>query len=382
MALRDAPPGSRLRRDVESMMIAGERGRALVDRILAFSRSGVAERVAVPVEEVVRETLALLTAKLPAGVVVEESLRTARAAVMGDATQIHQVLMNLVTNSVQAMPSGGTLRVSLEAAHIDAPRVATTGTVEAGDYLVLEVADTGTGIPVGILEKIFDPFFTTKEVGVGTGLGLSLVHGIVTGLGGAIDVATALGEGTVFTVYLPRTADVADVPKSGEGDEATMRRGGQEQVLVVDDEASLLRLATETLSELGYAPVAFRASAAALAVFLADPDRFDAVITDESMPGLTGSELIRKIRAVRPQIPVVLMTGLANAAVIQRAKDAGATEVLRKPLSARQLATAVERVLHEARPPVTGNPAARSTPRAAQPQRRGSGSSRTRRARR
>ncbi|TMG91263.1 MAG: response regulator, partial [Betaproteobacteria bacterium] len=243
-------------------------------------------------------------------------------------------------------------------------------------------ADTGTGIPAGILEKIFDPFFTTKEVGVGTGLGLSLVHGIVTGLGGAIDVATALGEGAVFTVYLPRTADVADVPKSGKGGEAATRRGSQQRILVVDDEASLLRLATETLSELGYAPVGFRASAAALAVFLADPERFDAVITDESMPGLTGSELIRKIRAIRPEIPIVLVTGLANAAVIQRAKDAGATEVLRKPLSARQLATAVERVLHEAHPPVTGKPAVLSTPRAAQPQRRGGGSSRTRPARR
>src|SRR5437899_911789 len=331
MALRDAPAGSRLRRDIESIMIAGERGRALVDRILAFSRSGLGERVAVPVQEVVRETLALLTAKLAAGIVIEERLHAARAAVMGDATQIHQVLMNLVTNSVQAMPSGGTMRVSLDAAHIDASRLATTGTVEAGDYSVLQGADTGTGIAAGILEKIFDPFFTTKEVGVGTGLGLSLVHGIVTGLGGAIDVATALGEGAVFTVYLPRTADVADVPKSGKGGEAATRRGSQQRILVVDDEASLLRLATETLSELGYAPVGFRASAAALAAFLADPEPFDAVITDESMPGLTGSELIRKIRAVRPEIPIVLVTGLANAAVIQRAKDAGATEVLRKP---------------------------------------------------
>ena len=150
----------------------------------------------------------------------------------------------------------------------------------------------------------------------------------------------------------------------------------------MDDEASLLRLATETLSELGYAPVGCRASAAALAAFLADPERFDAVITDESMPGLTGSELTRKIRAIRPEVPIVLVTGLANAAVIQRAKDAGATEVLRKPLSARQLATAVERVLHEAHPPVTGKPAVLSTPRAAQPQRRGGGSSRTRPARR
>src|SRR5207237_8736345 len=147
-------------------------------------------------------------------------------------------LMNLVTNSVQAMPSGGTMRVSLEAAHIDAPRLATTGTVEAGDYVVLQVADTGTGIPAGILEKVFDAFFTTKEVGVGTGLGLSLVHGIVTGLGGAIDVSTTVGKGSIFTVYLPRAGDVTD--------EATVRKrapsnavpGDRQRILVVDDEES------------------------------------------------------------------------------------------------------------------------------------------------
>jgi DNA-binding NtrC family response regulator len=179
-------------------------------------------------------------------------------------------------------------------------------------------------------------------------------------------------------VYLPRTTDVVDAPKSARGKEAATRHGGQEQILVVDDEASLLRLVTETLTHLGYAPIGFTAGAAALAAFLADPDRFDAVVTDESMPGVPGTELIRKIRAVRPQIPIVLVTGLANAAVIQRAKDAGATEVVRKPLSARQLATTVERVLRQARPPVAG-PFFR-TPRAPQLRRRGV-STRTRPAR-
>ncbi len=134
---------------------------------------------------------------------IDDRLRAGDAAVMGDATQIHQVLMNLVTNAVQAMPSGGTLRVSLDRARVEAARAATTGTVAAREYVVLEVADTGSGIPPEILERIFDPFFTTKEVGVGTGLGLSLVHGIVTGLGGVIDVATIVGKGSVFTVYLP-----------------------------------------------------------------------------------------------------------------------------------------------------------------------------------
>jgi PAS domain S-box-containing protein len=345
MAMRDAPAGSRLRRDLDSIMIAGERGRALVDRILAFSRSGVGERVAVHVEDVVRETLGLFVAKLPNGIALEDRLRAGRAAVMGDATQIHQVLMNLVTNAVQAMPSGGTLRVSLDRAKVDPPRVATTGTVAARDYLVLEVADTGSGIPPETLERIFDPFFTTKEVGVGTGLGLSLVHGIVTGLGGAIDVATTVGKGSVFTVYLPRAGDVASVDEPRRRAQPSTRRGKRQRVLVVDDEESLVRLATQTLTELGYTPVGFTSSATAIEAFLADPQRFDAVITDESMPGTSGSELIRKLRAIRPKIPIVLVSGYLNAAVVQRAREAGADEVLKKPLSARELATSLARVL-------------------------------------
>jgi PAS domain S-box-containing protein len=349
MALRGAPAGSRLRRDLDSIMIAGERGRALVDRVLAFSRSGVGERVAVHVEEVVRETLRLFAAKMPDRIALEERLRAGRAAVMGDATQIHQVLMNLVTNAVQAMSSGGTLRVSLDRASIHLPRVATTGTVAASDYVVLEVADTGSGIPPEVLDRIFDPFFTTKEVGVGTGLGLSLVHGIVTGLGGAIDVTTTVGKGSVFTVYLPCAGNVTDMRKPRKRAEPETRRGDRERVLIVDDEESLVRLATQTLSELGYTPVGFTASAAALDAFLADPKRFDAVITDESMPGLSGSELIRSVRQIRPTIPILLVSGYLSAMVVQRAREAGADEVLKKPLSARQLATSLGRLLQTAK---------------------------------
>jgi PAS domain S-box-containing protein len=346
MALRDAPAGSRLRRDLDSIMIAGERGRALVDRILAFSRSGVGERVAVHVEDVVRETLGLFAARSPPGIAIEDRLRSGRSTVMGDATQIHQVLMNLVTNAVQAMPSGGTLRVSLDRAQADLPRVVTTGTFAAKDYVVLEVADTGSGIPPAILERIFDPFFTTKEVGVGTGLGLSLVHGIVMGLGGAIDVATTVGKGSVFTVYLPRAGDVAtNVGEPKRRAQPATRRGERQRVLVVDDEESLVRLATRTLTELGYTPVGFTASATAVEAFLADPQRFDAVITDESMPGTSGSELIRTMRAIRPEMPIVLVSGYLNAAVVRRAREAGADEVLKKPLSARDLATSLARVL-------------------------------------
>jgi len=345
MALRNVRAGTRLRRDIESIMIAGERGHALVERILAFSRSGVGEQVAVHVEAVVRETLALFAAKLPEHISIERQLHAGSAAVMGDPTQIHQVLMNLLTNAVQAMPSTGTLRVSLDRIPVQARRVVTTGSIAAREYVVMEVSDSGTGIPAEILEKIFDPFFTTKEVGVGTGLGLSLVHGIVTGLGGAIDVATSLGKGSVFKVYLP-VADHVAVPKEpGKRLERRTRRLARGRVMVIDDEEALVKLATETLTELGCAAVGFTSGAKAIEAFLAAPEQFDAVITDESMPGASGSELIRRMRALRPTVPILLVSGYLSPAVIERAREAGATDVLKKPLLARDLQTALERVL-------------------------------------
>jgi nitrogen-specific signal transduction histidine kinase/CheY-like chemotaxis protein len=371
MALRNVRAGSRLRRDIESIMIAGERGRALVERILAFSRSGVGERVALHVEQVVRETLALFAAKVPRHIVIERRLYAGSAAVLGDPTQIHQVLMNLLTNAVQAMPSGGTLRVSLDRLHLPASRVVTTGSLAAREYVVMGVSDSGSGISAEIFEKIFDPFFTTKEVGVGTGLGLSLVHGIVTGLGGAIDVATTLGKGSQFNVYLPLAGEVAMASEPRKPVKRVTRRTGQGRVLVVDDEEALVKLATDTLTELGYSAVGFTSSPKALERFLENPEQFDAVITDESMPGASGSELIRKMRALRPTMPILLVSGYLNAAVIERAREAGATELLKKPLRVRQLEIALERVLLPTNSPTTNDLASsKLSGRATKPQRK------------
>jgi PAS domain S-box-containing protein len=343
MALRDAAKGTRLRRDLDSILTAGERGRALVDRVLAFSRSGVGERVAVHVEEAVREALDLLAAKLPQGIRIEAKLRAGPAAMLGDPTQIHQVLMNLGTNAVQAMTAGGTLSVSLDAVHFDAPRAATIGNVAVGEYIVLGVSDSGIGIPPEILDRIFDPFFTTKEVGTGTGLGLSLVHGIVAELGGAIDVTSTPGAGSRFTVYLPRSGDALE---SLQKEELEMPRGDGQRVLVVDDEEPLVKLATRTLEELGYAAAGFTSSAAALSAFRAEPGRFHALITDERMPGMSGSALIREVRSIHKSIPIVLMSGFVGGPVLRNAREAGADEVLKKPLSARDLADSLARVLH------------------------------------
>ena len=344
MALRGAKAGSRLRRDIDSILTAGERGRALVDRILAFSRSGVGERMPVHVQRVVRETLTLVAAKIPSDVRIEERLRAGRSAVLGDPTQIHQVLMNLVTNAAHAMPAGGKLRILLERSQLDAPRTMTVGSLSAGEYIVLKVIDAGTGIAPEIRERIFDPFFTTKEVGVGSGLGLSLVHGIVLGLGGAIDVISTVGEGSTFIVYLPRFGEIRGNRKNARI--ATSITGGhRERILVVDDEPSLVNLLSETLRELGYCPVGHTSSLAALEAFRASPQEFDALITDESMPGSSGSELIRKIKAIRPAIPTLLVSGYLSNAVLQTAQNAGADDVLRKPIYFREIAATLARLL-------------------------------------
>jgi len=319
-------------------MIAGERGRALVERILAFSRAGVGERVAVNVQQVVREALDLLVGAMPSAVRVEPVLNAAGAAVLGDSTQLHQLLMNLATNAIQAMPNGGTLRVALERVSLARPTEATTATIEAGEYVVLSVADDGCGIAPGIAERIFDPFFTTKDVGSGTGLGLSLVHGIVAEFGGALNVVSAVGEGSTFSIYLPY---YGDAPAQRASKLQAMPRGTRQQVLVVDDEEPLARLMAQTLTELGYVPVLFGSAAEALTAFKAQPERFDAVITDERMPGLSGGTLIRAMRAVRASLPVVLVSGYLGSAIVERARQAGADGVLRKPLVRTELAQAL-----------------------------------------
>jgi PAS domain S-box-containing protein len=339
MALRDAPMGGRLRRDLNSIMTAGERGRALVERILAFSRSGVGERVAVHVQQVVAEALELVRARLPAGQTIESDLQVGRAAMLGDPTQVHQVVMNLASNALQAMAhkaAGGRLQVSLALRRLDASKLTSTGTLPPGEYLLLRVADEGSGIAPDIIERIFDPFFTTKEVGVGTGLGLSLVHGIVTEVGGAVDVVSTPGKGAEFSVFLPRSGDAPDDVAPVE---SLLPRGQGQRVLIVDDEEPLLSLACETLSELGYQTSGHTSSLSALDTFRASPHGFDALITDERMPAMAGSVLISEVRALRPTLPVLLVSGYPAEAQAQ------ADVVLKKPLSARELASALARLL-------------------------------------
>jgi PAS domain S-box-containing protein len=356
LAQQRAPEGSALRRYLDSVMHAAERARTLVDRILGFSRTGAAERAPVDVQKVVEETLDLLRAALPRNVRLEVELKAANLAVMGDATRIHQVIMNLCTNAVQAMQeAGGVLRVGVEEVDLKAPRTVRHDQLPVGSYVRVVVSDTGCGIPPELVDRIFEPFFTTKRLGEGTGLGLSLVHGIVGDLGGVIDLETRPGEGTTVSIWLPLWG-VAARPASEAPRE--LRLGQGEAVLVVDDEAALVAVTEEMLTELKYKPLGVVSSTAALQVFRTDPGRFDAVLTDEMMPDLTGTQLAREIAGLRPDLPVILMSGRGGEEMSQRAAAAGVRELLRKPLQKIDLADALARALSErrierARPPVT-----------------------------
>jgi len=344
MAMREAVEGGRQQRDLQQIMIAGERGRALVDRVLAFSRNAIGERVPVHLDAVVREAAELLEAGLPAGVSMRVKLEGGRGAVLGDATQVHQVVMNLATNALQAMPDGGELVISVEAVARAQHFAVTTGSLPAAKYLVLRVSDTGHGIAADVFEKIFDPFFTTKDAAVGNGLGLSLVHGIVGELGGAVDVFTEPNRGSAFSVWLPFGGEVDVVTKRAV---PLLPRGNGEAVMVVDDEVALMELVLRMLTDLGYDAQGYGSSRAALEAFRQSPRAFDVVITDERMPGLSGTELIREIRSMRPAMPILLVSGFPATV---EAEEAAPDAVLRKPISARALAEGLRSLMTSSLP--------------------------------
>ncbi len=342
LAQKEAADGSALRRHIDAAISAAMRAKSLVERILAFSRSGMGDRVAIRAQSVVAEALDAVAASLPPGIRLERRLDASDAAVLGDPTQVHQVVMNLCANAIQAMGSTGTLTVTLERTEEDAPMCAACS-LPSGRYLCLTVGDTGAGIAPAILKRIFDPFFTTRAIGVGTGLGLSLVHGIVADLGGGIEIDSRVDAGSTFTIYLPLyrgepVALAADAP-------AAVASGRGETILLVDDEETLVRLGEEMIAGLGYEPVGFTSSSLALQAFAADPGRFDAVLSDEAMPEMTGTELVLEIHRIRPEIPAVLMSGFVTPGLSARSLHAGVAEVLAKPLVSGEIGRCLASVL-------------------------------------
>ncbi|HEV7914077.1 MAG TPA: ATP-binding protein [Albitalea sp.] len=337
LARSGAEQGSALARYLDGVMTAGQRAKALVERILAFSRSGMGERAPVHVQSVVAEALDMLRPSLPPSITVTRTLEAGDTAVIGDATQIHQVVMNLCTNAMHAMQDGGVLTVSLALRRSEEASVLTTGELPGGDYVCLTVRDNGQGIEPEAVHRIFDPFFTTKRVGVGTGLGLSLVHGIVTDLGGGIDVASTPSAGSTFTVWLPCSGRAAAAAHT----EAGVPHGDGQRILLVDDEVALVHLGEEMLAALGYEPAGYTSSVDALAAFAAEPQGFDAVLSDETMPQLSGSQMALRIREIRPDIPIVLMSGYVGSQIATLARQARVDDLLPKPLVSRDIAKAL-----------------------------------------
>jgi signal transduction histidine kinase len=342
MAQDAAAPGSAQARHLDKVLQAALRGKALVDRILAFSRGGAHASTVFELEPVVEEVLNLLAASLRPGVVLERALDAGGARLRGDPTQAFEAIMNLCTNAMQAMPRGGMLSVQLERVRTIDARVLSHSRLAAGDHVALSVADQGEGITAAVMERLFEPFFTTRGAQSGTGLGLAVVHGVVAEFGGALDVQSAPGQGARFTLYFPECTDAAAPALAPAG--GTPGGAGQ-ALLVVDDETDLVALAEEMLTGLGYRPVGYADPTAALQALLDEPQRFAAVITDEVMPRLSGTQLTRALRERLPQLPVLLVSGYGGALLARRAAAAGVTRVLAKPLRRAELSRVLAEVL-------------------------------------
>jgi signal transduction histidine kinase len=342
MLVEEAPADSPLKRYAQNVLTAASRGRELVEQILTYSRSQHGKRAPVDIAPVVAEALELVRGSLPKGISLVANASESPLVVTGDATRLHQVVMNLCSNAIQAISGGGSLGVALEAADLSTERALSHGTLRPGRYVRLTVKDSGSGMDEATLSRIFEPFFTTKEAGRGTGLGLSLVYAIVTDSGGAVDVKSAPEQGSTFTVYLPHTPVTL---LAVEAAAAASYRGHGERVLLIDDEEPVLAATAEVLSRLGYEAVSFSDSHAALAAFEASPEGFDVVVTDEAMPGLTGTGLARVLRRHRPDLPIVLVSGY-GATQTQQALAAGVSELLTKPIQSHEMATTLARVLH------------------------------------
>ena len=341
LGIEHSTPGSPLRRYLENIVMAANRARELVARILAFSRPGVGNAAPLVLQKILGEVRNLSAAALPRGVTVQLQLPEAPLIVAGDASQLHQMFANLVTNAVQALGGAGRVAVRATQVGIDSERVCTVGRLRPGPYARVDVTDTGIGMTAAEVERIFDPFFTTKPVGEGTGLGLSLVHGIVLDHDAALEVDSRKGTGTTFRVFLPLAAgEPAQEPAP-----LAAPAGRGEVILVVDDEESLVHLAEEVLAGLGYEPVGCVGAGQALRVFQAAPERFDAVLSDAIMPDLAGTEFLSRVRQLRPDIPAILMSGYGGPDLQAQAAAAGVQAILNKPLRAAELASSLASVL-------------------------------------
>jgi PAS domain S-box-containing protein len=345
MARRQLAQVERASEDLKLLLSAAERAKALTGQILRFSRRQKEELKPIQVGPVVLEALALLRTSLPVNVRCLEIVAENLPQVLADATQLHQVVMNLVSNAVYALrETGGEVEVRVEALEVHPALVTLVPELEEGDYVVLSVRDTGRGIPTELLSQIFDPFFTTKPPGEGTGIGLAVVHDIVKSHGGAITVNSQEGLGATFSVYLPAMSQPGPII-TAEGEGLTASRGPR--VMYVDNEQLLASMVKRMLEMLGYRATVFTSSAEALEFVRTRPEECDLVISDMDMPGISGAALARRLLELRPRLPILFVTGVSKSITREAAMHLGARDVLLKPFDYRALGEAVANALSE-----------------------------------
>jgi len=347
LSLEDVEKGSALEDNLNEVFTAGKRARDLVKQILAFARQTEDVSQPIQVDIIIKEVIKLIRSSIPAVIEIRQSI-TSDSLILGNPTQIHQILMNLCSNAAYAMEDkGGILDIALKDIVIEHASRFEKTELKPGHYLQLTLADTGTGIPSDIIHSIFEPYFTTKPVGEGTGLGLSMVHGIVKSYGGQVTVESELGKGTVFTIYLPvfknQTAAISPKPED--------LPAGMEQILFVDDEEPIARMGGRILERLGYQVTTRTSSIEALELFRMDASRFDLVISDMTMPNMTGDRLAVELMKIRPDIPIILLTGYSKKISDETAKEIGIRAFAFKPIVKADLAGTIRKILDEAKNP-------------------------------
>jgi len=349
LAKHDLPEDSEARESVDNVLLAAERAARLVNQILTYSRQHEPERELTRVQSVAEESLSLLRATIPSTIEIRERLNPDASPVMADPAQIQQILMNLCTNAAHAMgESGGVLEVSVKEILLDKETAANLGNLQNERHILVTVKDTGHGMDAATAERVFDPFFTTKGPGRGTGLGLSVVHGIVLGHGGAIRVESEMGAGSTFFVYLPCAIEKPDTRTRRDSPAPAL--GGSERILFVDDEPAIVEMGAEHLKRLGYQVTSTTSSEDAIAIFKTRPTDFDAIVTDQTMPGRTGLQLAGDIRRIRPEMPIVLITGFSESVTPESLKEGGVRSMVMKPFASRALANAVREALDGPKP--------------------------------
>ena len=345
IALLDIPSDSALEKNLNKVLLAGERAKDLVQQILTFSRKSEEEKKPVQVHLIVNEVIKFLRSSLPSTIQIHQQIEIGNDTVLADSTQIHQILMNLCTNASHAMmEKGGILQINLENMELDSDFTAQYPDMKPGSYLKLTVSDTGHGMSPDVLNRIFEPYFTTKERGSGTGLGMAVVHGIVKSYSGIIKVDSEPGKGSTFHIYLP----IIDEEKKSEKVTDKPLPTGNERILFIDDEDALMDLGKQLLENLGYEVVARTSSVEALELFRTKPDQFDLVITDMTMPNMTGDRLAKELMKINADIPIILCTGHSNGISEHKAKEMGIRAFVMKPVAMRNLSIIVRKVLDEA----------------------------------